>query len=263
MRDSAPRSSTSSSSRSAARSRRAPGWAWRSCTASSPTTTARSRCRRRVGAGTIVTRAAAGPRRSAAIDAPVARAGASRRGPSYESAIAAQRKSPATAAPTPRRRAAAQAAHPRRRRRAVDARHAAHRAAARRLRGVVAANGARGDRDPRRSERVDLLLSDIRMPDVSGVEVLRAAKDVNRDIVAFMMTAFASTDTRRRGDAARRRGLLHQAVQHGRAAAEGAPAPRSAPAQAGERAAEARAQHAPRVLQHHRPQRRRCSTSSR
>jgi two-component system response regulator PilR (NtrC family) len=44
-------------------------------------------------------------------------------------------------------------------------------------------------------EQVDLLLSDIRMPDVTGVEVLRAAKDANRDIVAFMMTAYASTDT--------------------------------------------------------------------
>ena len=42
---------------------------------------------------------------------------------------------------------------------------------------------------------IDLLLSDIRMPDISGVEVLRAAKAINRDIVAFMMTAFASTDT--------------------------------------------------------------------
>ncbi len=44
-------------------------------------------------------------------------------------------------------------------------------------------------------EPIDLLLSDIRMPDVSGVEVLRAAKEMNRDIVAFMMTAFASTET--------------------------------------------------------------------
>jgi two-component system response regulator PilR (NtrC family) len=44
-------------------------------------------------------------------------------------------------------------------------------------------------------ERVDLLLSDIRMADVSGVDVLRAAKQSNRDIVAFMMTAFASTET--------------------------------------------------------------------
>jgi two-component system response regulator PilR (NtrC family) len=42
---------------------------------------------------------------------------------------------------------------------------------------------------------VDLLLSDIRMPDLSGVDVLRAAKETNRDLVAFMMTAFASTDT--------------------------------------------------------------------
>ena len=44
-------------------------------------------------------------------------------------------------------------------------------------------------------ERVDLLLSDIRMADISGVDVLRAAKERNRDIVAFMMTAFASTET--------------------------------------------------------------------
>jgi two-component system response regulator PilR (NtrC family) len=44
-------------------------------------------------------------------------------------------------------------------------------------------------------ENVDLLLSDIRMADVSGVDVLRAAKELNREIVAFMMTAYASTDT--------------------------------------------------------------------
>jgi two-component system response regulator PilR (NtrC family) len=44
-------------------------------------------------------------------------------------------------------------------------------------------------------EPVDLLLSDIRMPDLSGVEVLRVAKERNRDIIAFMMTAFASTET--------------------------------------------------------------------
>jgi two-component system response regulator PilR (NtrC family) len=44
-------------------------------------------------------------------------------------------------------------------------------------------------------ERVDLLLSDIRMADISGVDVLRAAKQTNRDIIAFMMTAFASAET--------------------------------------------------------------------
>jgi two-component system, NtrC family, response regulator PilR len=46
-----------------------------------------------------------------------------------------------------------------------------------------------------RNHPMDLLLSDIRMPEVSGVDVLRAAKDLNRDIIAIMMTAFASTDT--------------------------------------------------------------------
>jgi len=41
----------------------------------------------------------------------------------------------------------------------------------------------------------DLLLSDIRMPDTSGVEVLRAARQIDGTIVAFMMTAYASTDS--------------------------------------------------------------------
>src|SRR5688572_11628866 len=48
---------------------------------------------------------------------------------------------------------------------------------------VLAANGAEAI-DILRCERVDLLLSDIRMPDVSGVEVLRSAREANRDLVA-------------------------------------------------------------------------------
>jgi two-component system response regulator PilR (NtrC family) len=59
---------------------------------------------------------------------------------------------------------------------------------------AVAANGTEAI-DHLQRHPVDLLLSDIRMPGVSGVDVLRVAKDVNRDIVAIMMTAFASTDT--------------------------------------------------------------------
>jgi two-component system response regulator PilR (NtrC family) len=59
---------------------------------------------------------------------------------------------------------------------------------------TVAANGTEA-LDVLQRERMDLLLSDIRMPDISGVEVLRAAKEANKDLVAFMMTAFASTDT--------------------------------------------------------------------
>ncbi|MEW5984452.1 MAG: sigma-54 dependent transcriptional regulator [Acidobacteriota bacterium] len=44
-------------------------------------------------------------------------------------------------------------------------------------------------------EPVDLLISDIKMPDISGVEVLREAKRLDPDIVGIMITAFASTDT--------------------------------------------------------------------
>jgi two-component system response regulator PilR (NtrC family) len=44
-------------------------------------------------------------------------------------------------------------------------------------------------------EPVDLLISDIKMPDMSGVEVLRAAKQVDQDILGIMITAFASTES--------------------------------------------------------------------
>jgi two-component system response regulator PilR (NtrC family) len=44
-------------------------------------------------------------------------------------------------------------------------------------------------------EPVDLLICDIKMPDMNGVEVLRAAKRIDQDIVAVMITAFASTQT--------------------------------------------------------------------
>ena len=59
---------------------------------------------------------------------------------------------------------------------------------------VVAKNGTEG-LERLKAEPFDLLLSDIRMPDLSGVDVLRAAKQINREILAFMMTAFASTET--------------------------------------------------------------------
>ncbi len=60
---------------------------------------------------------------------------------------------------------------------------------------VLIAENGRQALETLQRERVDLLLSDIRMPDINGVDVLRAAKELNQDIVAFMMTAFASTET--------------------------------------------------------------------
>jgi two-component system response regulator PilR (NtrC family) len=44
-------------------------------------------------------------------------------------------------------------------------------------------------------EPIDLLISDIKMPDMSGVDVLRAAKKNDPDLVGIMVTAFASTET--------------------------------------------------------------------
>jgi two-component system response regulator PilR (NtrC family) len=60
---------------------------------------------------------------------------------------------------------------------------------------VLVAEGVESARAILAREAIDLVLSDIRMPDGSGVDVLRAAKDANRDVVAFLMTAFASTET--------------------------------------------------------------------
>jgi len=46
-----------------------------------------------------------------------------------------------------------------------------------------------------RRRPIDLLISDIKMPDMSGVDVLRKAKELHRDIVAIMITAFKSTES--------------------------------------------------------------------
>ena len=43
--------------------------------------------------------------------------------------------------------------------------------------------------------RFDLLISDIKMPDMTGVDVLRGAKRLDPDILGIMITAFASADT--------------------------------------------------------------------
>ncbi len=45
------------------------------------------------------------------------------------------------------------------------------------------------------SQRVDILITDIRMPNMNGVELLREAKRIAPDVISIVMTAFASTDT--------------------------------------------------------------------
>lgn len=46
-----------------------------------------------------------------------------------------------------------------------------------------------------RENPVDVVISDIRMPDYSGVELLKEAKQISPDTVFIMITAFASTET--------------------------------------------------------------------
>ncbi|HEX4347962.1 MAG TPA: sigma-54 dependent transcriptional regulator [Vicinamibacterales bacterium] len=60
---------------------------------------------------------------------------------------------------------------------------------------VLLAENGRAAIETLEREPVDILISDIKMPDLSGVEVLRAAKRVDQDILGIMITAFASTDT--------------------------------------------------------------------
>ncbi len=60
---------------------------------------------------------------------------------------------------------------------------------------VLTASNGREAIETLKTTTVDLVLSDIRMPDVGGVDVLRAAKEINRDVIVLMMTAYASTES--------------------------------------------------------------------
>lgn len=48
-----------------------------------------------------------------------------------------------------------------------------------------------------RMEPADLIISDVRMPDMNGIEVLRAARELLPSVEVVMMTAFANVDTAR------------------------------------------------------------------
>ncbi|MBV9211932.1 MAG: sigma-54-dependent Fis family transcriptional regulator, partial [Acidobacteria bacterium] len=62
---------------------------------------------------------------------------------------------------------------------------------------VRVAEGGRRALEVLRSENVDLIISDVKMPDMNGIELLRSAREVAPDVAVVMMTAFATVDTAR------------------------------------------------------------------
>jgi K+-sensing histidine kinase KdpD len=46
-----------------------------------------------------------------------------------------------------------------------------------------------------RSEKVDLVITDIKMPEMDGLEILRVVKEVDEDIPVILMTGYASLDS--------------------------------------------------------------------
>ena len=62
---------------------------------------------------------------------------------------------------------------------------------------VRAAENGRRALELLREEKADLIISDVKMPDMGGIELLRAARELLPDVAVVMMTAFATVDTAR------------------------------------------------------------------
>ncbi len=62
---------------------------------------------------------------------------------------------------------------------------------------VRAAENGREAMELLRAAPSDLIISDVRMPDMNGIELLRAARELLPDIEVVMMTAFANVDSAR------------------------------------------------------------------
>jgi two-component system response regulator PilR (NtrC family) len=62
---------------------------------------------------------------------------------------------------------------------------------------VRAAENGRRAVEMLRERGADLIVSDVRMPDMGGIELLRAARELSPDVAVVMMTAFATVETAR------------------------------------------------------------------
>src|SRR5215210_6723435 len=62
---------------------------------------------------------------------------------------------------------------------------------------VRAAENGRRALELLRKEPAELIISDVKMPDIGGIELLRAARELLPDVAVVMMTAFATVETAR------------------------------------------------------------------
>jgi two-component system, NtrC family, response regulator PilR len=62
---------------------------------------------------------------------------------------------------------------------------------------VRAAENGRRALEMLRAEPADLIISDVKMPDIGGIELLSAARELLPDVAVVMMTAFATVETAR------------------------------------------------------------------